>query len=79
VARVFDCSHLARTAASPGPASVMNGIAYDRRTDTFFVTGKRWCSLFQVRLDDDASGIRRIPAQRRSERDTALRARGRCG
>mmetsp|Transcript_69366 Transcript_69366/g.224272 ORF Transcript_69366/g.224272 Transcript_69366/m.224272 type:complete len:315 (-) Transcript_69366:24-968(-) len=40
---------------------VANGIAYDRRRGTFFVTGKNWRSLFEVRLDE-APGQRRALA-----------------
>jgi len=29
---------------------VLNGIAYDAATDRLFVTGKRWPSVFEVRL-----------------------------
>ena len=29
---------------------VMNGIAYRPETDTFFVTGKRWAEMFELRL-----------------------------
>lgn len=55
VLRILDCSRLAEAAATPGPANVLNGIAYDRRTDTFFVTGKRWRYYFQVRFDECAA------------------------
>jgi glutamine cyclotransferase len=50
VLRILDCSRLAQAAATPGPANVLNGIAYDPQTDTFYVTGKRWRKLFQVRF-----------------------------
>jgi glutamine cyclotransferase len=36
-------------AALPSGA-VLNGIAYDAKNDTFFVTGKRWPKLFEVRF-----------------------------
>lgn len=29
---------------------VLNGIAYDARRDTFYITGKRWPALFELRL-----------------------------
>jgi len=29
---------------------VLNGIAYDKEQDRLFVTGKRWCTLFEVEL-----------------------------
>lgn len=30
--------------------NVLNGIAYNPETDTFFITGKRWDKLFEVRI-----------------------------
>ena len=43
------------TPGSGRPASrdaVLNGIAYDRATDTFLVTGKLWPRLFRIRLPE---------------------------
>jgi glutaminyl-peptide cyclotransferase len=34
-----------------GAESTMNGIAYDSTSKTFFVTGKRWPKMFEVRLN----------------------------
>ncbi len=34
-----------------GGEPTMNGIAYDSTTKTFFVTGKRWPKIFEVRLN----------------------------
>lgn len=34
----------------PGQTDVLNGIAYDAKTDRIFVTGKRWPKLFEIRL-----------------------------
>lgn len=34
----------------PGPESVLNGIAYDDKTDRLFVTGKNWPQLFEIQL-----------------------------
>ncbi|MGE0371128.1 MAG: glutaminyl-peptide cyclotransferase [Gammaproteobacteria bacterium] len=50
VLSILDCSRLAQEAATPGPANVLNGIAYDPQTETFYLTGKRWRKLFQVRF-----------------------------
>jgi glutamine cyclotransferase len=33
-----------------GEVDVLNGIAYDAKTDRLFVTGKRWPKLFEIRL-----------------------------
>jgi len=29
---------------------VLNGIAYDQKTDRLFVTGKNWSKLFEIKL-----------------------------
>jgi len=35
------------------PASeVLNGIAYNKKTKTFFVTGKNWDKLFEIRISE---------------------------
>jgi len=31
--------------------SVLNGIAYHKERKTFFVTGKNWNKLFELRID----------------------------
>lgn len=61
VLRILDCSRLAEAAAMPGSANVLNGIAYDPQTDTFFITGKRWRNLFQVRFTDFRRDERALP------------------
>ena len=33
---------------------VLNGIAYDKKGDRFFVTGKNWPKVFQIQLLDVA-------------------------
>ena len=38
------------TAAERGRADVLNGIAYDKTSDRFFITGKHWPWLFEVRF-----------------------------
>lgn len=35
---------------------VLNGIAYDAKHDRLFVTGKRWPSIFEIKLTQPASG-----------------------
>jgi glutamine cyclotransferase len=32
------------------PENVLNGIAYDRRRNRLFITGKRWPKLFEIRI-----------------------------
>lgn len=34
------------------PGAVLNGIAYDPVSDTFLLTGKRWPTMFQVRISE---------------------------
>ncbi len=38
------------SAAERGRADVLNGIAYDKASDRFFITGKLWPWLFEVRF-----------------------------
>jgi glutamine cyclotransferase len=33
------------------PNNVLNGIAYSKARGTFFLTGKRWPVIFEVRMD----------------------------
>jgi glutamine cyclotransferase len=45
-----DCASLVAKNASQNDQDVLNGIAYDSDTDTFFLTGKNWRYIFEVRL-----------------------------
>lgn len=45
-----DFSGLLGEADRQQPVDVLNGIAYDPKTDRLFVTGKLWPKLFEVRL-----------------------------
>lgn len=36
-----------------GPNAVLNGIAYDTETETFFLTGKLWPKMLEVRFVDE--------------------------
>ncbi|BBM88656.1 hypothetical protein COTS27_00338 [Spirochaetota bacterium] len=38
--------------AQTDPNNVLNGIAYDFQTDTFWITGKRWNWLYNIRLKE---------------------------
>jgi glutamine cyclotransferase len=49
VERVIDCSGLVRQARVQNPEDVLNGIAYNPVTQTFFVTGKKWPVMFEVK------------------------------
>ncbi len=48
VERVIDCSGLVRAAGVQNPENVLNGIAYNPATKTFFVTGKNWPVMFET-------------------------------
>lgn len=50
ILRVVDCSALALAARPDGKECVFNGIAYNADCDSFFVTGKNWKSIFEVRI-----------------------------
>jgi glutaminyl-peptide cyclotransferase len=41
------------------PDAVLNGIAYDAKTDKLFVTGKLWPNLFEIRIGGRASKLKR--------------------
>ena len=49
VERVIDCSILVREARIKNSEQVLNGIAYHPATKTFFVTGKNWPVMFEVK------------------------------
>ena len=50
VVRIVDCTTLVLQNASPSDQDVLNGIAYNNDTGTFYVTGKRWRYIFEVRM-----------------------------
>jgi glutaminyl-peptide cyclotransferase len=50
VTRVIDCSSLVRRNGSHSEQDVLNGIAYNGRTGTFYITGKNWRYIFEVKL-----------------------------
>ena len=54
VLTVVDASALAAQLDPPaaGTEAVLNGIAHDPDTDTFWLTGKLWPQMFQVRFVD---------------------------
>jgi glutaminyl-peptide cyclotransferase len=45
----------------PGQTDVLNGIAYDAKTDRLFVTGKNWPKLFEIRLREVSAAARTAP------------------
>lgn len=49
VERVIDCSVLVHEARIQNTEQVLNGLAYHPATKTFFVTGKNWPVMFEVK------------------------------
>ena len=60
---IVDMSPLVREVAAADPGGVLNGIAHDPQADRWFVTGKLWPTMFEVRLG---------PARGRAGRRRAL-------
>jgi glutamine cyclotransferase len=50
VVRSIDCSALMRQAGPLSTEQVLNGIAYNKARDSFYITGKEWKVLFEVRM-----------------------------
>jgi glutaminyl-peptide cyclotransferase len=51
VKRVIDLTPLAAMIERKGSNDVLNGIAYDARTDRLWVTGKNWPVMFELKRD----------------------------
>jgi glutamine cyclotransferase len=50
VIRLIDCTSLVAQNAAPSNQNVLNGIAYNPETRIFYITGKRWRYIFEVKL-----------------------------
>ena len=50
VVRTVDCTPLVSKAAVSSDQDVLNGIAYNSKTATFYITGKNWRYIFEVKL-----------------------------
>lgn len=50
VTRVIDLRAIVAEVGARDPEAVANGIAWDRRGNRLFVTGKRWPTMFEIRL-----------------------------
>jgi glutamine cyclotransferase len=46
----IDLTGILSPADRSGNEDVLNGIAYDAKTDRLFVTGKLWSKLFEIKL-----------------------------
>lgn len=47
---VVDLSDLKNKVTQHPDLDVLNGIAYSKKTDTFFVTGKNWDKMFEIKI-----------------------------
>jgi glutaminyl-peptide cyclotransferase len=50
VVRIIDCSELVKKELPVSSDNVLNGIAYDQGTKRFFLTGKKWKTIFVVEI-----------------------------
>jgi glutamine cyclotransferase len=48
VTKIIDCSELVRREAATSSDDVLNGIAYNDETGKFYLTGKKWKTIFIV-------------------------------
>lgn len=51
VTAVIDLSDLKNKVTQHPDLDVLNGIAYNKKTGTFFVTGKNWDKMFEIRVN----------------------------
>jgi glutaminyl-peptide cyclotransferase len=56
VLRWIDLSGIMDNSQTNDPDAVLNGIAYDRKADRLFVTGKLWPRLFEIRVVNRSRG-----------------------
>ena len=50
VLRIIDCTPLVNQIGTLKEQDVLNGIAYDKDKDSFFITGKYWPLIFEVKI-----------------------------
>jgi glutamine cyclotransferase len=50
VSRVIDCTAIVAQNGSASEGDVLNGIAYNGKTGTFYISGKNWRYIFEVRM-----------------------------
>jgi glutamine cyclotransferase len=50
VTRIIDCGALLQKAQTQSADEVLNGIAYNPKTETFYLTGKDWRWMFEVKF-----------------------------
>ncbi len=49
---IIDCSELRKTLEENPDAEAFNGIAFDSETNHFYVTGKYWNRMFEIKVND---------------------------
>lgn len=49
VTKIIDCTSIVQKAQTQSAEEVLNGIAYDPKAASFYITGKNWRSMFEVR------------------------------
>lgn len=77
VTGIIDLGYLAKT-NKINPDAVLNGIAHDPATDRLWITGKYWPSVYQIKIVDPATHMRRSrpqPPVPEQDRPIATRAR----
>ena len=48
---ILDLSALKNKVTKLADVDVLNGIAYNKKTKTFFVTGKNWDKMFEIKIE----------------------------
>ena len=51
VEAIVDLSELKKKITKLADVDVLNGIAYNKKTKTFFVTGKNWDKMFEIKIE----------------------------
>jgi glutamine cyclotransferase len=52
ITRIIDCSDIANSLTGLGKEEVLNGIAYNQTRNSFYITGKNWPTIFEVRFPE---------------------------
>ncbi|MBD3343437.1 MAG: glutaminyl-peptide cyclotransferase [Chitinivibrionales bacterium] len=50
VLKYIDCTDLVKRAGAESEQDVLNGVAYDKARDIFYLTGKNWSTIFVVKI-----------------------------
>ena len=52
VEAIIDLSDIVKLVKTNDSEAVLNGIAYNKKTKTFFVTGKDWDKTFEIKISE---------------------------